>query len=80
MATKIAMWGNSNAVRLPADLVAETGLLTGTPVRFEKREGGILIAPDVPRYTIGELMKHYRPEHRHEPTDWGNDVGNEIVE
>lgn len=58
MNTKVAMWGNSNAVRLPAELAAETGLTQGTPVRLVKTERGILIERTRQRATLAELLRN----------------------
>lgn len=80
MHTNIARWGNSNAVRLPADLMAQAGLTPGAPVRLTRTERGVLIEPAAPRYTLDQLLAQITPENLHGETDWGAPVGRELVE
>lgn len=79
MDTKIAQWGNSSAVRLPAEVLARAGLKPGTPVRLTASRRGVLIEPVTPRYTLDALLAAYRPEHAHVEPDWGEDIGGERV-
>lgn len=39
----VARWGNSLAVRLPADLVRELGLKAGDEIRLERANGGLAV-------------------------------------
>ncbi len=58
MRTTIAKWGNSSAVRLPAELALSAGLTLGTPVRLERTEKGISIEPLKRRLTLDELLSN----------------------
>lgn len=80
MRTKIAQWGNSSAVRLPAELLAQTGLAPGAEVRLVKTARGVLIEPATPRYTLADLLKKMTPENTPAEVGWGAPVGRENVE
>jgi antitoxin MazE len=87
MRAKIAKWGNSLALRLPKQYVAELGLSEGAEVELG-REGSKVIAetrPErpIPRYRLEDLvaeMKRLGPEAEPETVDWGPDRGVEIID
>lgn len=79
MKTKVAMWGNSSAVRLPADLAAEAGLAKGTPVRLIKTDRGILIERTRPRPTLAELLRNTPVNASVPGWDENGAVGNELL-
>lgn len=45
MQALINKWGNSAAVRIPASILADTGLSVHSTITIEVREGKIIIAP-----------------------------------
>ena len=80
MNQQVKKWGNSLAVRLPAQLSAELGLKENDAVEI-RREGSSLtiekVAPiDDP--TLDELIAGITPDNLHDPIDWGPAVGREI--
>lgn len=79
MKTKVAMWGNSNAVRLPADLAAEAGLTQGTSVQLIKTDRGILIERARPRPGLAELLRNTPPDSEVPGWDESGAVGNELL-
>lgn len=80
MYTKIAQWGNSNAVRLPSDLLARQGLSTGSDVRVLETADGVLIARARPCYRLEDLLARMTPENTPGETNWGVAVGREVIE
>jgi antitoxin MazE len=86
---KLARWGNSLALRLPAEVVRDFGLKEGQAVELEAKKPNLEIKTErpvvngIPVYTLEELvaeMKRLGPENRPELVDWGPDVGAEIID
>lgn len=76
--SKIAQWGNSAAVRLPAAVLEQARMETGDAVEVIARDGEILIRRQRPRVTLDELLARYEPEaHRHDLILDDPPVGNE---
>jgi antitoxin MazE len=77
---QIAKWGNSLAVRIPKAVAEQARLQAGDAILIEVSEGHIEVRPVERIPTLEELVAQITPENRYEETDWGNDVGKEIVE
>lgn len=79
MGQHIKKWGNSLAVRVPAQLSAELGLKENDEVEV-RREGAALkvekVVVDDP--TLEELLAGITPDNIHAEFDWGPAVGKEI--
>ncbi len=89
MKAKISRWGNSLAVRLPAEVVRDFGLREGQSVELTPNKPTIEIGTGrryvngIPVYTLEELVAEARrlgPENEPEMVDWGPDRGSEIIE
>jgi antitoxin MazE len=90
MKAKIARWGNSLALRLPAEVVRDFGLKEGQVVELNANKPTIEIKTERPRtaqgipiYTLEELvaeMKRLGPQNQSAAIDWGPDVGSEIID
>jgi antitoxin MazE len=76
---QLAKWGNSLAVRIPKDLAEQARLQEGDPIVIVAFEGHIELRPAERIPTLEELVAQITPENRYEETDWGPDVGREIV-
>jgi antitoxin MazE len=78
--TQIVKWGNSLAVRIPKAVAEQAGIREGDLIVIEASEGHIKLrrADRVP--TLEELVAQITPENRHGETNWGPDVGKEIVD
>jgi len=76
----VRKWGNSDAVRIPASLLAAAGLKTDDPVEVREEEGRIVIEKAAAEAgpSLQELIAGITPENLHEPFDWGPPVGKEI--
>jgi Growth regulator len=76
--TKIRLWGNSLAVRIPKAFAEEVGLDEDSNVEISVEGKTITIRPMRNKYTLEELLKGITPGNRHELVDWGPPVGREI--
>lgn len=91
MKAKLSRWGNSLAVRLPADIVRELGFREGQVVELTANKPNLEIAPlpqgrryadGIPIYTMEELladMDRLGPEAVPPLVEWGPDRGAEII-
>ena len=79
MTAHIKKWGNSSAIRLPADIMAQAGLCLEDAVTIRVEDGKVVIEsqPKI-KYSLEELLKDVTPDQLHEETDWGQPVGNEF--
>ncbi len=58
-----------------------SGLVQGGEVAIEFIDGFLVMKPKKQKeYTLKELLKGMTKKNRHEPVEWGPDVGNEILE
>lgn len=84
MQAKLAKWGNSLGVRIPAPVLSEMKLEAGSTVEITAEGGELRLRPVKParrkRYTLDELLKGLTPDKVHPEIDWGPDVGRESVE
>jgi antitoxin MazE len=90
MKAKLARWGNSLALRIPAEMARDFALREGQVVELERKGAVIELQPaarptwkGVPIVTIEELveeMKRLGPRAEPETIDWGPDVGSEIID
>lgn len=89
MKAKIARWGNSLALRLPAEVVRDFGLKEGQVVEVTPNKPTIEIATarplvnGIPVYTLEELLAEADRlgwENESEMLDWGPARGSEIID
>ncbi len=78
MRTRIAKWSNSLAMRIPKPFTADAGLADGDEVEITLEGGRIVITPVGKDYRLGELVDRITSDNRHDETDWGRPVGNEV--
>jgi antitoxin MazE len=89
MKAKIAKWGNSLGLRLPAEVVRDYGIKEGQVVEINPKAPTTIeiqterpVVNGIPVYTLEELvaeMKRLGPENEPELLDWGPDRGSEII-
>lgn len=80
MAT-VQKWGNSLAIRIPQTLAGQLDVVVGTPVELCVRDGELVVRPDRPKkLSLGDLLKNCKPSQLHGETDFGIDVGREVVD
>lgn len=89
MKAKIARWGNSLALRLPAEVVRDFGLREGQTVELDPNKPNLEIKTGrpvlngIPVYSLDELVAEARrlgPESEPETIDWGRDRGSEVLD
>ncbi len=78
MKVKLAKWGNSLAVRIPAPIAAEASLSAGNTFEVTVASGRIQLNPVDCEPTIEELVSAITTGNVHEEKDFGTPVGNEI--
>lgn len=78
METQIKKWGNSLAVRIPAELAKDAGLSEDANVEMNVESGRIVIKP-IPKYTLEELLAQVTDDNIHGEIDFGKPVGKEIL-
>ncbi len=78
MTGKLAKWGNSLAVRIPARLVDGHEWKEGNALDItEEPDGSIRIKPKEDQAELDALLSQITAENLHEELDWGKSVGNE---
>jgi antitoxin MazE len=75
--TAVAKWGNSLAIRLPRNIVAELQLHEGTPVELRAEDGRLVVKPARPRYRLADLLAQANAGNLHDEVDWGVPQGEE---
>jgi antitoxin component of MazEF toxin-antitoxin module len=61
MATTVATWGNSLAVRLPRNVVAEAQLREGARLEVRVEGARVVLTPARLRYQLEELLAQMKP-------------------
>jgi antitoxin MazE len=80
MAT-VQKWGNSLAVRIPQSLAGQIDVTEGSAIVLIVRDGELVVRPDrSPKLSLSTLLKDCKPSQQHCETDFGIDVGREIIE
>ena len=84
MQIEIGKWGNSAAMRIPAELLRATGLEVGSKMDIQMKDGSIVLTPHRKKISRAERLARIIASAEaigpDEEIDWGPDVGNEIVE
>jgi antitoxin MazE len=79
---RIARWGNSLALRIPARLAREIDLREGCAVKFAIENDKLVVAPagePTPTYELAELVAAITPDNQHEDVSTGSAVGPEFA-
>ncbi|GJH14404.1 AbrB/MazE/SpoVT family DNA-binding domain-containing protein [Caballeronia novacaledonica] len=74
-------WGNSLAVRIPANIASELSLEEGQEVHVDVEDGHVAVRPHraIRRFSRERLIQQFREGtlERHEEIDFGDPVGDE---
>jgi antitoxin MazE len=76
--TQIARWGNSLGLRLPKSVALEAQVGEGDTVDVSVKNGAIVVRPSRPTYSLKQLVAKITPRNRHNESDWGTQVGDEV--
>lgn len=77
---QLAKWGNSLAVRIPKAVAEQAHLQEGDSIMIEALKGRVELRPAEKIPTLEELVAQITPENRYKESNWGPEVGKEIVE
>ena len=79
MATAIAKWGNSLAVRIPQAIAEQVQIQAGSEISIDIIDGKIILTPyRRKKYTLDELLDGMTSDNLHAEISTGIPVGNEI--
>lgn len=78
--SQVVKWGNSLAVRIPKAVAEEARMQEGDAVVIKVARNRIELLRTEKIPALKELVAKITPENRYAETDWGPDVGKEIVE
>lgn len=79
MKANIQKWGNSLALRIPLAVARQIRVKEGDAVELSVDDGGLNIRPAPERPGLDELLAGVTPENCHAATDWGSDLGGEVI-
>lgn len=63
-------WGGSVALPIPRALLGLLGLDAGHDVRFKVYQGGLVVQPVKPTYTLSQLMREHKSLNLPTDTEW----------
>ncbi len=76
----VKKWGNSAGIRIPASVLAATGLRIDQAVDVHEEGGRVIIEPVTAKeYDLAALLGAITPENIHEEVDFGTAVGQELL-
>ena len=79
MRSKVQMWGNSLALRIPKPFAVEAGLDRNTPVEISLKQGRLVISKAIrDEYSLTDLLNEVTSENIHREVDFGASVGDEV--
>ena len=76
MYTTIQKWGNSQAVRLPKDILEEANLQENDKVQIKVQDGNVIIIPDKKRKTLKERIAEFKGDYECNEWNTGKPSGN----
>lgn len=76
--SRVARWGSSLGVRIPAQVAQQLNLKPGEQVSVEAHAGSLTIRPVRRKWTEAELLKGVTPSMVGGEIDWGDPVGSEV--
>ena len=79
MTATIQKWGNSLALRIPLAVAKQIRVKEGDPVTLRVSPTGLMVRPSLKRLSLDALLAGVTPENLHPATEWGADVGREVV-
>jgi antitoxin MazE len=75
---QVVKWGNSQAVRLPKEVLQKAQLREGDELTVRAEQGRIALESTSLEITIEKLVAGITPQNRHNETTWGKRVGKEV--
>lgn len=79
MRTVIEQWGDSDAIRIPANLMRAASLSVGQMVEVREEAGRLIVEPARPHsYDVAAMIDGISDDNLHAEVSTGNAVGNEV--
>jgi len=75
----IQKWGNSLALRIPLAVAKQIHVQEGDAVVLKVGASGLTVKAVPKRLKLDDLLDKVTPENLHPATEWGADVGREVV-
>ncbi|MEQ1824600.1 MAG: AbrB/MazE/SpoVT family DNA-binding domain-containing protein [Pirellula sp.] len=76
----VQKWGNSLAVRIPSVLAGQLDVGEGMEVELTVRNGELVVRPvRTPKLSLRDLLKDCMRSQLHGETEFGEDVGREVL-
>jgi len=79
MTATIQKWGNSLALRIPLAVAKQIRVQEGDSVVLKVSSAGLTVKAAPKRLNLDDLLAQVTTENMHPATDWGADVGRELV-
>lgn len=79
MYTQIKKWGNSNAVRIPKELLDTLGLKENDKIEIRIENSKLIIEPIYKHRSLKERTAEYDGEYNYGEWDTGRPKGNEVL-
>ncbi|MFO7888244.1 MAG: AbrB/MazE/SpoVT family DNA-binding domain-containing protein [Eubacteriales bacterium] len=79
MYTQIKKWGNSNAVRIPKELLDTLGLKENDKIEIRIENSKLIIEPIYKHRSLKERIAEYDGEYNYGEWDTGIPKGNEVL-
>ena len=79
MTATIQKWGNSLALRIPLAVAKQIQVKEGDAVLLKVGASGLTVKPAPKKLSLDDLLDKVTPENQHSATDWGADLGREIL-
>jgi antitoxin MazE len=80
MIARVALWGNSLALRIPSFFAKELDVVDGRSVELTVQGSSLVVTPvkEIPRYDLAELVSAITEENRHGEVTGHYAVGEEF--
>ncbi len=79
MTATIQKWGNSLALRIPLAVAKRIQVKEGDPVTLKVGASGLIVKAAPKMLSLDDLLSQVTPQNLHPATEWGADVGREII-
>jgi antitoxin MazE len=79
MTATIQKWGNSLALRIPLAVAKQIHVKEGDPVTLKVGASGLTVKAAPKKISLDDLLSQVTPENLHPATEWGADVGREVL-
>ena len=78
MQTRVQLWGNSLAMRIPKSFAIEVGLVDNALVDIRLVDGQLIVKPIIqPEFTLEQLLTEVTEDNLHGEINTGPAMGNE---